>query len=59
VAAKTNALFEQRDYVTPEDIRAVAPHVLRHRIILNYEGKSEDLRTDDLVDRILSSVPVV
>lgn len=56
--AKVQAVFEGRSYVIPEDVKAVAPNVLRHRIVLSYEADSEDLISDDVIDMLLSSVPV-
>jgi MoxR-like ATPase len=56
--AKVHALFEGRHYVVPEDVKHVAPAVLRHRIILSYEAESEELTPDDVVHYLLSAVPV-
>lgn len=56
--AKVRAVMEGRRYVIPEDIKAVAPAILRHRLILSYEADSEDLSSDDVVDMLLSTVPV-
>lgn len=56
--AKVRAVFEGRSYVMPEDVKAVAPDVLRHRIVLSFEADSEDLSSDDVVDMLLSTVPV-
>jgi MoxR-like ATPase len=56
--AKIRALFEKRSFVIPEDVKAVAPDVLRHRIILSYEAESEELSTDDIVAEILGYVHV-
>ena len=56
--AKVKALMEGRHYVVPEDVKAVAPMVLRHRIILSYEAESDELSTDDVVRFLLSAVPV-
>tara|TARA_B100000614_G_C14528189_1_gene485396 strand:- start:617 stop:1612 length:996 start_codon:yes stop_codon:yes gene_type:complete len=56
--AKVRAVFEGRSYVMPEDVKAVAPDVLRHRIILSFEADSEDLAADDVIDMLLSTVPV-
>jgi len=56
--AKINAFFEGRSYVVPEDVKAVAPDVLRHRIILSYEAESEELSPDEVVHQLLSAVPV-
>jgi MoxR-like ATPase len=56
--AKVRALFAGRSYVIPEDVKAVAHDVLRHRVILSYEADSEDLSSDDVVDMLLTTVPV-
>jgi MoxR-like ATPase len=56
--SKAVAAFEGRDYVTPDDVKSVAPHVLRHRIALKPEAELDGLRPDDVIHRILSSVPV-
>jgi MoxR-like ATPase len=56
--AKAKALFEGRSFVIPEDVKALAPAVLRHRIILTYEAEAEDLSTDQIVAEILRSVDV-
>jgi MoxR-like ATPase len=58
LAAKANALMNERNFVTPQDVKTIAPHVLRHRIILNYEGKAKGIRTDEIIEDILSKVPV-
>lgn len=57
LAAKTEAMFEGRDYVVPHDVKAVAGDVLRHRIILTYDAAVEQLTTSGLIDRILRTVP--
>ncbi len=56
--ARVRALFEGRGYVIPEDVKRVAPDVLRHRIVLSYEADSEELDSDDVVTMLLSTVPV-
>ncbi len=56
--AKVRALLGGRHYVVPEDVKAVAPMVLRHRIILSYEAESDELSSDDVVGFLLSAVPV-
>ncbi|NPA38276.1 MAG: MoxR family ATPase [Candidatus Nanohaloarchaeota archaeon] len=58
ISAKAHAFLERRTYVLPEDVRKVAHNVLRHRIILNYEGKAIDLNTDTIIDEILRKVEV-
>jgi len=57
-ASKAVAAFSGRDYVTPDDVKAVAPPVLRHRIILKPEAELDGLRPDDIVHRILNVTPV-
>ncbi len=59
ITAKAHAFLENRAYVLPEDVREVAHNVLRHRIILNYEGKAVELETDAIIDEILKSVAVL
>jgi MoxR-like ATPase len=57
-AAKANAFMEGRGWVTPEDIKAVAPDVLRHRVILTYEADAERVTADDVITRILDTLRV-
>jgi len=57
-SAKANAAVKGRDFVTPEDIIEMAPHVLRHRIILTAEKEMEGITADDLIDIILKAVEV-
>src|SRR5438105_592818 len=57
-ASKAMAAFANRDYVTPDDVKAAAAGVLRHRIVLKPEAELDGLRTDDVVHRILGNVPV-
>lgn len=56
--AQVQALYEKRDFVLPEDVKAVAYNVLRHRIVLSYEAESEELSSDDVIRDILSVVTV-
>jgi MoxR-like ATPase len=57
-SAKANAAIRGRDFVTPEDIVEMAPHVLRHRIILTPEKEMEGITADDLIGNILKSIEV-
>ena len=57
-SAKANAAVKGRDFVTPEDIVEMAPHVLRHRIILTPEKEMEGITADDLIDSILKAIEV-
>ena len=59
LAAKATAMINERTFVIPEDVRSIAKDVLRHRIILNYEGKAKGIRTDDIIDEVIDKVPVI
>ena len=56
--AKINAWLEGRDFVTPEDIHEVIFDILRHRIILTFEAQAEGVTTDEVISRLLSTVPL-
>ena len=56
--AKVKALFAGRDFVLPEDIKAVALNVLRHRLVLSYEAAADNVTADDIITRILDFIPV-
>jgi MoxR-like ATPase len=56
--AKVQAFFEGRVYLMPEDVKAVAPAVLRHRIVLSYEAESDELTADDVIKNLLGAVGV-
>ncbi|MDR3170985.1 MAG: AAA family ATPase [Treponema sp.] len=56
--SRIRALFEGRAFVTPEDIKAIALPVLRHRIVLSYEAEADGLDPDGIISRILALVPV-
>ena len=58
LAARAYAFIKRRGYVVPEDVRAVAHDVLRHRIGLNYEAEASNMTADEIVSRILNSVEV-
>jgi MoxR-like ATPase len=55
-AARAHAFLRGRGYVVPEDVRALAPEVLRHRIVLTFEAEAESLSTDDVLGRVLDAV---
>jgi MoxR-like ATPase len=57
-AARAHAFLKGRGFVTPEDIKQIAPDVLRHRIIVTYEAEAENITTDHLVQRILDHTDV-
>ena len=58
LASKAYAFFQGRGYVIPEDVRAIAKDVLRHRIGLTYEAEAEEMSSDDVVDSLLNKVLV-
>jgi MoxR-like ATPase len=57
-AVKAHAFLAGRGYVTPEDVKAMAPEVLRHRLAISFEAEAEDLRPDNLVKQVLDRLPV-
>lgn len=58
IAAKTWAFLKHRGYVVPQDIKAMAMYVLRHRIGLSYEAEAEEITSDQIIEKILETVPV-
>jgi len=58
LAARANAFLVGRGYVTPQDVKDVALDILRHRVILTYEAEAEETTSDDVVRKVLESVPV-
>jgi MoxR-like ATPase len=57
-AARALALLRGRHYVLPEDVRTIAPDVLRHRLVLSYEALGDDVGPDEVVDAVLERIPV-
>lgn len=57
-AAKANAMMQGRGFVMPEDIRAVAYEVLRHRISISYEAQAENITSDMIIEELLSNINV-
>ena len=58
LAARAYAFLQGRTYITPQDIKTIAPGVLRHRIILTYEAEAEDIGADQIIREIFDSVEV-
>ncbi len=56
--ARAFAFLQGRAYVTPQDIKTIAPDVLRHRIILTYEAEAEDVTTEQIISHLFDTVPV-
>ena len=57
-AARAHAFMKRRGYVIPEDIKALAPDILRHRVIPTYEAEAREITSDTLIQRILEAVEV-
>jgi len=58
MASRAHAFIRGRGYVTPEDVKAIGPDVLRHRIILTYEAEAEEVTPDEIVRRLFDAVEV-
>jgi len=58
LAAKAYAFIKRRGYVIPEDVRAVCPEVLRHRIGLTYEAEAENVTTEEIISQVINAVNV-
>jgi len=56
--ARAMAFLKRRGFVIPEDIKELAPDVLRHRIILTYEAEAEEITTDEIIKKILEGIEV-
>jgi len=59
IAAKAHALLKGRSHVIANDIKDVAYNCLRHRILLNFEGEAEGIKTEDILKEILEKVPII
>lgn len=58
LAAKAHAFIRGRGYITPEDVKAIGPDVLRHRIHLTYEAEAEEVTSDDVVRKVFDTIEV-
>ena len=58
VAGRAHAFLRHRGFVTPEDIKAVGPDVLRHRVILSYEAEAEEVTSEEVIRRIFDTIEV-
>ncbi|MBU1023197.1 ATPase, partial [bacterium] len=56
--AKALAFVSGRGYVTPDDVKRIAMDILRHRVLLTYEADAEDMTSEKVISRILSTVYV-
>jgi MoxR-like ATPase len=57
-AARAHAWLAGRDYVSPADLQAIAPDVLRHRLLLSYQSRADGVGADEIVARLIARVPV-
>ncbi len=55
-ASRAHAFLRGRTYVTPDDVKAIAPDVLRHRVLTTYEAEAEEVTSDDIVQKVLQTV---
>lgn len=58
LCSKAHAFLTGRGYVLPDDVKAIGPDVLRHRIITSFEAEAEEVTSDDIVDRVFAAVDV-
>ena len=58
LTARAHAFLRHRGYVTPEDVKAVGPDVLRHRLVLSYEAEAEEITAEDVVRRVFEVIEV-
>ena len=59
IASKAHAMVKGRGYVTPQDVKDVATNVLRHRVLLNFEGEAEEITPEQVIKEILEKVPIL
>ena len=57
-AARVRAFLQGRNYVSAEDIKAVAPPLLRHRLILSYEAQAENITADEIINNLLKQIEI-
>lgn len=58
IASKANALLSGRNFVLPDDVKKVAFDVMRHRILLNYEGEAEGIKTEEIIQEVLNKIKI-
>ena len=58
MAARAHAFLKGRGFVTPEDIKQIAPDVLRHRVVISYEAEAQEIKSSDIVQRVLDRIEV-
>lgn len=55
--ARAHAFLQKRHFVTPDDVKAVAPAILRHRLILTYQAEADQVSTDQIIQELLTKIP--
>ncbi len=55
--AKAHAFLKKRHFVTPDDVKAIAPAVLRHRLVLSYEAEAQEITPDQIIQKMLATIP--
>ena len=58
IAARAYAFLMGKGFVSPQDIKVIAPDVMRHRIMISYEAEAEERTSDDIIETVLSEIPV-
>ena len=58
IAGRALAFVRGRDYALPEDVRDVSHDVMRHRLVLSYEALSDNVESDDILERLMEAVPM-
>jgi len=56
--ARAHAFLRHRPYVTPDDVKAIAHDVLRHRVVITYEAEAEEITSEDVIRRVFEHIPV-
>jgi MoxR-like ATPase len=57
-ASRAMAFLNRRAFVTPDDVKAICPDVLRHRIGLSFEAEAENLSQEDIIEKVLGTVVI-
>jgi MoxR-like ATPase len=55
-ASRAHAFLRGRTFVTPDDVKSIAPDVLRHRVLTTYEAEAEDVTSEQIVQRVLAKI---
>ena len=58
LASRAAAFLQGRGYVTPQDVKTLAPDVLRHRVAVSYEAEAENISPEDIITKVMETLPV-